>query len=399
MKSPRRKTTVAGSFLLAVMMVVTNSFAQVTARFSLDKDSYSVGQPLMFTLEIKNGTPDVIYLFPKLPGKCADKFTFWMTGPGYTCGQTFDTECGDEPQDLKAGDSYTAQWPLDFWYRVDHEGRYDVSITRTIRYSSLKGGIQTLPVSSKMTLHMAPADPVKVEQTLQKFRTDLQSPDNLVRHNALDVLATTAPSYFYDDALRLARDPDPFDVAHAVGGLGRMNTPEARAVLAEVITSRTIEGNDDEQSARCHAMESLGESGDASYVPFLEPYVPRASTCEGLYAMTAIAKLGKGSVVSVLQTQLQSPVQKQRWWAIRALRITGSPEAVDAMIPALRDKAPEIRAHAASELTELTGHSVVKAGAPQPSPTQLENLWRAWWHSHRQSAKLVEYPGELCRMP
>ena len=59
--------------------------------------------------------------------------------------------------------------------------------------------------------------------------------------------------------------------------------------------------------------------------------------------MTAIAKLGQGSVVSVLQAQLQSPVQKQRWWAIRALRITNSPDAVDAIITALRDKDPESR--------------------------------------------------------
>ena len=114
--------------------------------------------------------------------------------------------------------------------------------------------------------------------------------------------------------------------------------------------------------------------------------------------MMAIAKLGKGSVVSELQAQLQSTVQKQRSWAIRALRITNSPEAVDAIIIALRDKDPGIRTHANSSLTELTGHSVTKPGAPQPSPTQLENLWRAWWHNYRQTAKLAEYPGEICRM-
>jgi HEAT repeat protein len=115
--------------------------------------------------------------------------------------------------------------------------------------------------------------------------------------------------------------------------------------------------------------------------------------------MTAIAKLGNGSVVPLLQTQLQSPVQKQRWWAIRALRITSSPEAVDAIITALRDKDPDIRTHATTSLTELTGHSISKSGVAQPTPTQLENLWRAWWHTHRSSTTIAEYPGELCRMP
>jgi len=382
--------------LLTVCFAITAS-AQVTARFYLNKETYSIGEPLMFTLEIKNSTPDSMYLFPKAPGRCSDAFTFSMTGNSL-CSVSWDPACSDETVELPAGETYTAEWPLDFWYHIAREGTYPVSISRPIRYSTLKGGIQSLPVSSKMTLQVAPADPAQVEQTLQKFHADLQSPDNIVRHEALDVLATSAPSYFYDEALRLARDPDPFNVEHAVGGLGRMNTPDARQILAEVITTRKIEGHAEEQSARCHAIESLGNSGDATYVPFLEPYVPRANTCEGLYAMTAIAKLGKGSVVPLLQAQLQSPVQKQRWWAIRALRITNSPDAVDAIITALRDKDPELRAQAVTSLTELTGHSVTKPGASRLTPIQFENLWLAWWHNHKNSTSIVQYPGELCHM-
>jgi|SRR5215469_5959983 len=88
----------------------------------------------------------------------------------------------------------------------------------------------------------------------------------------------------------------------------------------------------------------------------------------------------------------------KRWWAIRALRITNSPDAVDAIITALRDKDPEIRAHAATSLTELTGHSVTNAKQPSLTPIQLENAWLAWWHDHRQGTKINEYPGEICRM-
>ena len=399
MNSRRVRPSFIVACLFAAATFSTLCTAQVTARFYLNKDSYSVGEPLTFTLEVKNATPDVIYLFPKLGGKCSDKISFWMNAPGYACGTAFETECGDDTQDLKPGVTYTAQWPLDFWYRIVHEGSYDVSISRQIRYSTLKGGMQTFPVSSKLVLKVVHGNPAQVEEVLQKFRADLQNPDPYVQHEALDVLATTAPSYFYDETLRLARDEDAFYVEHAVGALGRMNTPEARAVLAEVITTRKIEGNDDEQSARCHAIESLGNSGDANYVAMLEPYTAHTSTCESEFAMTAIAKLGKGSVVPQLQSLLQSPVQKQRLNAVRALRITSSPDAVDALIGALRDKDPEVRAQAATALTDLTGHSVIQPGKPQPGPIQLENLWRAWWHNHKQSAKLVDYPGELCRMP
>ena len=60
--------------LLTVCFAITSS-AQVTARFYLNKDTYSIGEPLTFTLEIKNSTPDSVYLFPKVPGKCSDAFT------------------------------------------------------------------------------------------------------------------------------------------------------------------------------------------------------------------------------------------------------------------------------------------------------------------------------------
>jgi hypothetical protein len=61
--------------LLTVCLALTAS-AQVTARFYLNQQTYSIGEPLLFTLEIKNSTPDSIYLFPKAPGKCSDAFTF-----------------------------------------------------------------------------------------------------------------------------------------------------------------------------------------------------------------------------------------------------------------------------------------------------------------------------------
>jgi HEAT repeat protein len=298
----------------------------------------------------------------------------------------------------EGGDTYAVQWPLDFWYRIDHPGNYEVSISRKRRFTTLKGGIQPLDVSAKLQLKVVEGDPAQIEETLNKFRADLQSPDPEVRHNALDALATSAPSYFYEDALHLARDQDPFNVEHAVGGLGLMNTPESRAVLAEVINTRKLDGSEAEESSRCHAIEVLGMSGDTSYLAMLLPYVDHTTTCESWAAMLAIARLGKRSVVPQLQAQLRSPDPTQRLHAIEALRITTSPEAVDALIGELRDKDAGVRQKAASNLTDLTGHSVTKLNQAAPSPTQLENLWRTWWHNHRQDTTLNEYPLTICRM-
>ena len=127
--------------ILLSLVLASALNAQVTGRFTLNKDSYAVGEPLTFTLEIANDGPDVIYLFPKTPGQCSETFQFWLSGTppqtsGYTCGLTWHTGCGDEPQEVKPGEVYAAQWPLDFWYRIVHEGSYNVSISRQIRYST-----------------------------------------------------------------------------------------------------------------------------------------------------------------------------------------------------------------------------------------------------------------------
>jgi hypothetical protein len=317
---------------------------------------------------------------------------------GATCGTTWNTRLWEgDPYELKPGETYSGGWPLDFWYRIEHAGTYKTGITCHTRFSSLRGGIQDLQFSSDLQFNVVPVDPANTEEVLRKFEADVRNPDPVVQHSALDVLATTAPSYFHDETLRLARDADPFKVVHAVGGLGRMNTPEGRAALAEIITTRKL-GDPEEQNVRCKAIEALGNSGDPNYLQMLMPYAEHTSTCESEFTMIAIAKLGKGSVVPQLENFLQSPHANQRLYAVNALRITTSPDAVDALIGALRDKDDGVREKAASSLIALTGHSVAEPNQPPPSALQVEDLWRTWWHSHRKGLKLVEPPPEICRM-
>jgi HEAT repeats len=372
------------------------SHAQVSGSFTLDKNSYAVGEPLMFTLEFKNTGSETVYLFPKVPGECTESFAFSMNGPGSLCEVPWDTPC-EEPLELKPGDTYPEGWPLDFWYRIDKPGTYKTSISLHTRYSTAHSGVQSLQVSSDLELQVVPGDPADVERELANWKTQLNDSDFSKRHDALDVLSTVAPIYFHDEIFRLARDEDAFNVEHAVGGLERLNTPEARALLMEVITSRKIT-NDSEESARCHAIEALGLSGDTSYFALLLPYVEHTSTCESESATLAVARLGKAAAVPSLRSLMTSQDAKGRLHAVAALRNASSPEAVDALIDALRDQDKQVRDKAAANLIELTGHSVTKPNRPAPSGLQLENLWRAWWYKHRSDTKLAPPYEVLCRM-
>jgi len=114
--------------------------------------------------------------------------------------------------------------------------------------------VKEFHVSSDLQFNVTAADPAIVEEVLRKFEAELDSKNPDVRHDALHMLSTAAPTYFHDEALRLARDPDPFVVAHVVGALGRLNTPEDRVTLAETITSRKAT-NDNELAACCDGIE------------------------------------------------------------------------------------------------------------------------------------------------
>jgi HEAT repeat protein len=390
--------------LTTVLLAVAPEMSgQVTGRIYLEKESYAVGEPLIFTLEIKNATREAIQLYPRVPGQSLGRFSFSMQraaggNPAPSCGATWNLgENSADPYELKAGSTYAYQWPLDFWYRIEHEGIYKVAISGNLLFSSLQGGIQQVQFSSDVQLKVVPGEPAHVEEVLRKFEADLRSSDYDIQHNALDVLSTTAPSYFHDDIFRLARDADPFIAVHGVGALDRMNTSDARALLAEIIATRKAD-SPDEQNLRCSAIKALGNSGDASYLQMLAPYAEHANTCESEFAMIAIAKLGRENAVPLLQGFLQSPQVKQRLSAVTALRLTASPDAVDVLIGALRDKDDGVREKAASSLMILTGTSVTTPDNPTPSPLQLESLWLIWWDKHRKEAKLSEPGPEICRM-
>ena len=389
-------------WLGAILFVLApQASGQVTGRVYLEKETYGVGEPLFFGVEIKNAGTVPIQLFPKMPGQQLGNFSFSMQragNSGASCDAVWNLlQDSADPYNLPAGATYTYKWPLDFWYRIERTGIYKVAISGYILSTSQQAAGQQVQFSSDLQLNVVSGNPVDVGQVLQKFQADLQSPDFDVQHNALDVLSTTAPSYFHDEIFRLARDQDPFIVEHAVGALERINTPEAHALLAEIITTR--KGDDpDEDDLRCGAINALGHSGDASYISVLAPFAENPNNRVSEFAMSAIAELGRDHAVSLLQGFSQSPQVNQRIAAINALRLTASPNAVDVLIGALRDKDESVRQKAANNLIALTGNSVISPGQPAPNPLQLENLWQTWWDKHRKQAKLSQPQTGLCRI-
>jgi HEAT repeats len=401
MGSQLRHIFMTGSVLLGSLSA---SAQDLQGRFYPEKDSYMLGEPVMFNVEIKNTGKQVLYLPAKGSGKCLDTYDFSVSGTGPACSAKWDPACQDDESAFEPGDMIKGQWPLDSWFRFEHDGKYQVSVTRHIPVRNSRGEIQDFSFSSKFEVHLEPADQRRVEGILQDFERNLHSSDPDVRHTALDVLATTAPSYFETTAMRLARNEDPFVVLHAVAALGRMNTPETRAALADVIApgKSSAESAANERVtnygiARIRAIEALGRSGDASYEGLIERYVDDKNEYVQLAAMVAIAELGKAEAVTQLQRFLFSADPVTRKNAAFGLRYSTAPDAVETLIGAVADKDSTVRERVLTSLREATGQSFGDTVPDVASAQKIQDEWRIWWNAHKEKFVLPEL-NFLCDM-
>jgi len=356
-----------------------------------------VGEPALFNMEIKNTGTEAAYVNAKKPGECLDTYEFSVTGPGSACGAKWNAECGDTLLSLTPGDSYRGQWPLNFWYQFEGEGTYEVNATRHVPTMSKDGQFQDFTFSSKFQIKLVPLNPARVQSILQEFEQKLHSSDPDVRHAALDVLASTAPSYFQGVALTVSRSKDAFAVLHAVGALERINTAETRAALADLLTAEEVT-TDDEILVRVHAIEGLGHNGDASYETTIGRYLEDKNEHIQLAAMVAIAQLGKAEAVPQLQRFFFSSNPATRKNVAAALRFSTTPESVGALIDSITDKDASVREAVLTSLAGLTGHSVGNIKGDQTSPEQVQNAWRDWWRESKGKTHFPDRLEFLCHM-
>jgi HEAT repeat protein len=246
--------------------------------------------------------------------------------------------------------------------------------------------------SSKFDVKITPLDPVLVQSILQEFEKKLHSGDPDVRHDALDVLSSTAPDYFQDIALTISRSKDAFAVLHAIGALERINTPETRAALADLLTAEEPK-SDDEILVRIHAIEALGHNGDATYQTIVGRYLADRDQHIQLNAMAAIAQLGKAEAVPQLQRFFFNPNPVVRKNVAAAMRFSLTPEAVEALINSIPDKDPSVREQILTSLTRLTGYSVANS-----TPERVQSAWRAWWRDNKGKLPFPEHLTFLCHL-
>ena len=178
------------------------------------------------------------------------------------------------------------------------------------------------------------------------------------------LIEAIAPVLAAEDARRFDRDlfarsiqsTEPVVRRTAAMAVGRLRDPRGVSLLPPLLV-------DPDSTVRAAAVFALGLIGDSSATPLLlmhfrtEPLLDEGSAVE---AVTALARIGDGAAREFLgdllagaaAVELEDPTRARRQAALEAWRL-GSGAPVGALLPLVRDTAPDMRWRAVYSLARL----------------------------------------------
>lgn len=175
---------------------------------------------------------------------------------------------------------------------------------------------------------------------------------------------------------------DPHRVAASVPGLKRLATPRAKAKLAE------LSGPGNPEYVRQPAIEALGELGDPSYCSLMLGIARHSHAYSRFIALRAGGYLCVAGIIQLARCFLGEPDPSARFEAAYALGNSYSREAVQLLIPLLRDKDRNVRRAASDALASLT-HRASNAGIrDETTAEETYTQWVKWWRSNGATAEM-----------
>lgn len=177
-----------------------------------------------------------------------------------------------------------------------------------------------------------------------ELRRYLAHRDPAVRARAALAVGRLQDSASVAALLPLAADPDARVRLEAVFALGQVGRREARATLERATA-------DPDAGVAVRALEALGKLKDPAATPVVAGYLGAASAGMRGEAAVALWRLADTTAAGALLAHLGDADAGVRWRVVYALEKLALPERiVPAVLPALADADPLVRAHAARTL-------------------------------------------------
>ena len=380
---------------LIYLLFCSFAHAQLEARFSLAKEKYMAGEPVLLQYTVRNvGTQPMTILAADPVSFCSRylvKVNRTDVPEVHDCGGGFGGSCLSSSATLKPKEARTEYFLVNYHEDMRTPGSYHISAGRELEpwtdpdLTKLRLGPK-LQTSGDFDIQIAEADSGQLRSILLPYFADLTGSHDPQRLNlAYRVVERLSSAAVEDVVLKLRDDPRTREIA--VPALKSANTPATRKQLAEIATGDT--------DGRFAAAGALGDSGDRSYWQALRSLSVRQPSGQAGGFISGAARLGGEESLPWLSELLRSPDKKTRADAVYALQLTGSRRAIPMLIDMITDPEVDIQTGAQVSLVQLTHHTFNPRQIVPADTAAAHAAWVQWWSRNSESAPIFK-PGEYC---
>jgi hypothetical protein len=355
--------------------------ASLAAKISMAKEEYLAGEPVYVHFEVTNvGKDAVLYTagdpYSSTCGGYQIELSRGSEAEGWSCARTTNTDCLAVNPMLAPGETERQNILVNFAHDVSKPGEYEVNAVRTLNYWPLTGeatrpaDAKSFKYETKLKIQVVAGDRELLKSIYQVYVKNLGSQDDEIQRDAERAIASGAPPWLEDTIVGMLRRSTSREFA--LLGLKNLNTPRSREELAKIVNDTSPETQENET-----AVEYLGQMGDKKYLPMLLELAKKEAASGDRGYVLAAAELGGDEAVALLKELLANKDANVRTTAVLGLGKTGSRQAVETLVDAMKIANADFQAVVGAALAELTHQS-----------RQGPEDWEKWWESDGKSARI-----------
>ena len=402
--------------------------ANYVARFTLEKKSFLLGEPVFCTFSIQNTGSRPFAFRYRIPTRIVNpelesepRFSV-RDATGKKLADPAPRRCGGAKGtavygsvSLPPGQVHTERWLINQWSRFRRPGKFRLHAERRLHLLGLDAAqlqFTGAPIAYSMAVddiefEVSSATEDALRAAFQPYERALDKHGTEGFPEAFVAITTLPRDSFLARLTALAAAPAGerrWNREQALEGLARLGTPAAWEAILRIAAGRPAstggaslpESPAKDDAVRSTAVLLLAEKGDPGFLPTILGLLPEASEALRGDALRALGFFHDARANQALFERLHSPATNDRINAILGLRNLQSKDAIPALIAMLNDPEAPVRQVANFALQNLTGQSLaLSATAPAAESSRLQAQWRGWWRE--RGATFKPLPQSPCR--